>query len=111
MLERDPPPGVSVWPKESKLTELEAGVQRARCRFRRRGAALARSPRGCALLAHTPSRPRAGRRSLPPRRAHAVLAGPEGSPYESGLFRLDITLSARYPFEPPKVGYAQLRGS
>ncbi|KAG8461302.1 hypothetical protein KFE25_010489 [Diacronema lutheri] len=58
MLERDPPPGVSVWPKESKLTELEA-----------------------------------------------VLAGPEGSPYESGLFRLDITLSARYPFEPPKVTF------
>ncbi|KAI8614238.1 ubiquitin-conjugating enzyme/RWD-like protein [Chytriomyces sp. MP71] len=31
------------------------------------------------------------------------IEGPEGSPYEGGLFRLAALLGDRYPFEPPKV--------
>lgn len=35
----------------------------------------------------------------------AVLAGPEGSPYEGGAFELDVRLPTRYPMEPPKVKF------
>ncbi|KAI9347356.1 ubiquitin-conjugating enzyme/RWD-like protein, partial [Obelidium mucronatum] len=31
------------------------------------------------------------------------IEGPEGSPYEHGVFKLAAQLSDRYPFEPPKV--------
>lgn len=34
---------------------------------------------------------------------HAQLAGPPGSPYESGVFWIDITIPEDYPFRPPKV--------
>ncbi|TMW60718.1 hypothetical protein Poli38472_000760 [Pythium oligandrum] len=35
----------------------------------------------------------------------AQILGPEGSPYEKGVFRLDIEVPERYPFEPPKVKF------
>ena len=31
------------------------------------------------------------------------IKGPEGTPYEGGMFTIDITLPADYPFVPPKV--------
>ena len=33
----------------------------------------------------------------------AVLRGPEGSPFSGGVFVLDITVPAVYPFKPPHV--------
>ena len=33
------------------------------------------------------------------------ITGPEDSPYENGVFELELTLSNRYPFEPPKLQF------
>ena len=33
-----------------------------------------------------------------------TLKGPKGTPYEGGVFKIDIQLPADYPFVPPKVG-------
>ncbi|KAG9415611.1 Ubiquitin-conjugating enzyme E2 T [Aphanomyces cochlioides] len=35
----------------------------------------------------------------------AQIQGPEGTPYEKGVFLLQITIPERYPFEPPKVHF------
>lgn len=35
----------------------------------------------------------------------AQIQGPEGSPYEKGIFKLSISIPERYPFEPPKVRF------
>ena len=32
-----------------------------------------------------------------------TLKGPTGTPYEGGVFKIDIQLPADYPFVPPKV--------
>ncbi|XP_039250680.1 ubiquitin-conjugating enzyme E2 T-like [Styela clava] len=34
---------------------------------------------------------------------HAQIIGSEGTPYYGGLFQLQVTVTDRYPFEPPKV--------
>ena len=31
------------------------------------------------------------------------ITGPENSPYEGGIFELDLSITDRYPFEPPKT--------
>ena len=33
----------------------------------------------------------------------ATMTGPENTPYEKGLFTLDITIPQEYPFKPPEV--------
>ncbi|WWC62458.1 uncharacterized protein I303_105054 [Kwoniella dejecticola CBS 10117] len=35
----------------------------------------------------------------------AVLPGPAGSPYEGGLFEVEITIPEDYPFSPPKLHF------
>ena len=35
----------------------------------------------------------------------AQIAGPSGSPYEAGTFRLSVQIPDRYPLEPPRVRF------
>jgi len=34
-----------------------------------------------------------------------VIAGPPGSPYEGGIFKLELFLTGEYPMAPPKVRF------
>ena len=34
-----------------------------------------------------------------------LLIGPTNTPYENGMFKLDILLSNDYPFLPPKISF------
>eukprot|EP01129_Flabellula_baltica_P002977 TRINITY_DN12845_c0_g1_i1.p1 TRINITY_DN12845_c0_g1~~TRINITY_DN12845_c0_g1_i1.p1 ORF type:complete len:156 (+),score=36.29 TRINITY_DN12845_c0_g1_i1:40-507(+) len=36
---------------------------------------------------------------------NVTIAGPIDSPYEGGIFRLELFLTANYPLEPPKVRF------
>jgi len=36
---------------------------------------------------------------------NVAIAGPSDSPYESGIFRLELFLPADYPMAPPKVRF------
>eukprot|EP00051_Salpingoeca_urceolata_P005433 m.73210 g.73210 ORF g.73210 m.73210 type:complete len:151 (-) comp14327_c0_seq1:261-713(-) len=35
----------------------------------------------------------------------ATLSGPEGSPYEGGIFILDVKFPSEYPFKPPTITF------
>eukprot|EP00918_Siedleckia_nematoides_P066221 GHVU01143994.1.p2 GENE.GHVU01143994.1~~GHVU01143994.1.p2 ORF type:complete len:149 (+),score=29.87 GHVU01143994.1:541-987(+) len=36
---------------------------------------------------------------------HITIAGPEGTPYEGGIYKLELFLPEQYPMEPPKVRF------
>ncbi|XP_018319380.1 ubiquitin-conjugating enzyme E2 N-like [Agrilus planipennis] len=36
---------------------------------------------------------------------HVIMAGPKGSPYEGGLFKLELFLPENYPLCPPSVRF------
>jgi len=36
---------------------------------------------------------------------HVVVSGPEGSPYENGVFKLELFLPEEYPMSAPKVRF------
>ena len=36
---------------------------------------------------------------------HAKIAGPEGTPYEGGVFELELFLPETYPMDPPKARF------
>ena len=40
-----------------------------------------------------------------PRYIIAIIKGPKGSPYEDGIFNLEIFLTQDYPIAPPKVRF------
>eukprot|EP00298_Acanthocystis_sp_HF-20_P003514 c13862_g2_i1.p1 GENE.c13862_g2_i1~~c13862_g2_i1.p1 ORF type:complete len:147 (-),score=67.96 c13862_g2_i1:35-475(-) len=40
-----------------------------------------------------------------PRYFDVVASGPQGSPYEGGVFRLELFVPADYPMVPPKVRF------
>lgn len=35
----------------------------------------------------------------------AVIIGPEGTPYHSGVFELEVQFTSEYPFKPPKIKF------
>eukprot|EP01135_Chromosphaera_perkinsii_P002491 Nk52_evm7s224 gene=Nk52_evmTU7s224 len=36
----------------------------------------------------------------------AAIDGPQSSPYEGGIFKIEVCIPERYPFEPPKITFA-----
>jgi hypothetical protein len=38
-------------------------------------------------------------------RMRGTISGPVGTPYEGGIFTVDIQLPSAYPFEPPKMQF------
>mmetsp|Transcript_11152 Transcript_11152/g.24612 ORF Transcript_11152/g.24612 Transcript_11152/m.24612 type:complete len:152 (+) Transcript_11152:118-573(+) len=36
---------------------------------------------------------------------HIAMSGPEGTPYQGGVYRLELFLPEGYPMEPPKVRF------
>ncbi|KAI6243606.1 UBIQUITIN-CONJUGAT-2 domain-containing protein [Aphelenchoides fujianensis] len=36
---------------------------------------------------------------------HVIIAGPEGSPFHGGVFKLELFLPEEYPMAPPKVRF------
>lgn len=76
--------------------------------------ALARVPRELAQLERAPpggvaAWPEGGEGPSGPgsslSRLGASVEGPEGTPFEGGVFRLSVAIPFRYPFEPPKVRF------
>jgi ubiquitin-conjugating enzyme (huntingtin interacting protein 2) len=39
------------------------------------------------------------------RHLKGTIQGPEGTPYEGGVFEIDIQVPKQYPFEPPKMKF------
>lgn len=36
---------------------------------------------------------------------HVIIAGPDGSPFEGGVFKLELFLPEEYPMSAPKVRF------
>jgi len=36
---------------------------------------------------------------------NVIISGPSGSPYENGIFKLELFLTEEYPMAPPKVRF------
>jgi ubiquitin-conjugating enzyme E2 D/E len=82
------------------LARLSRATQRRLCKELRECHREGGLPEGCALG------PVGGDLETSPLRWAASIEGPDGSPYEGGVFRLDITVPCDYPFQPPSVSFA-----
>jgi ubiquitin-conjugating enzyme (huntingtin interacting protein 2) len=47
-----------------------------------------------------------GKKSSPDKRLKGKIRGSSGTPYDGGIFEIDITIPPQYPFEPPKMKFA-----
>lgn len=41
-----------------------------------------------------------------PHHLKGTIMGPQGTPYEGGVFEIDINIPKQYPFEPPKMKFS-----
>jgi ubiquitin-conjugating enzyme (huntingtin interacting protein 2) len=41
-----------------------------------------------------------------PRVLAGTIQGPQGTPYEGGIFQISIEIPKQYPFEPPKMKFS-----
>lgn len=39
-----------------------------------------------------------------------LIAGPEGTPYENGLFEFDLWCTAEFPYKPPQMFFRGTQG-
>jgi baculoviral IAP repeat-containing protein 6 len=40
-----------------------------------------------------------------------LIAGPEGTPYENGLFEFDLWCTAEFPYKPPRMFFRGAQGA
>uniref|UniRef100_A0A672S858 Ubiquitin-conjugating enzyme E2 T n=1 Tax=Sinocyclocheilus grahami TaxID=75366 RepID=A0A672S858_SINGR len=88
LLSAEPPPGASCWQTEGRLDQLQARQSGLVTFHTDYIAQLLLNPDSTALLLFD-----------------IEIVGGADTPYEGGVFTLDINIPERYPFEPPKMRF------
>lgn len=78
-----PSQGISAWPKDNRIDQLEASI----------------------LFPFIFSKILTHISFYLLKKSHKAIQGPDGTPYEKGIFKLEITIPERYPIEPPQVRF------